>query len=102
MGVADRCNLGLIPSSEPSWSVACRALRSEGGRLHVHGVMNSKEETHEQWSEKVRQRIETMMRDIHHGDTNDYKCEIEHIEKVKPYGLHLDHLVVDLLLTKIT
>jgi tRNA wybutosine-synthesizing protein 3 len=92
----------LIPSSEASWPVACRALRSEGGRLHVHGVANTKEETHEQWSEKVRERIETIMRDIHHDENSNYKCEIEHIEKVKPYGPHLDHLVVDLLLTKIS
>jgi tRNA G37 N-methylase Trm5 len=42
-----------------------------------------------------------MMRDVHHGEMN-YKCEIEHIERVKPYGPHLDHLVVDLFLTKIT
>jgi tRNA G37 N-methylase Trm5 len=62
--------------------------------------MNTKEETLEQWSEKVRQRIETIMRDIHHEE-NDYQCEIEHIERVKPYGPHLDHLVVDLLLTKL-
>jgi tRNA G37 N-methylase Trm5 len=40
------------------------------------------------------------MRDIHHEE-NDYQCEIEHIERVKPYGPHLDHLVVDLLLTKL-
>ena len=40
------------------------------------------------------------MGDIHREE-NNYKCEIEHIERVKPYGPHLDHLVVDLLLTKI-
>ena len=45
--------------------------------------------------------IETMMREIHHEE-NNYKCVIEHIERVKPYGPHLDHLVVDLLLTKIS
>ncbi|CAF5035250.1 unnamed protein product [Rotaria sp. Silwood1] len=101
VGVADRCNLGLIPSSEASWPIACRALRSEGGRLHVHGVVNTKQETHDQWSENVRQHIETIMRNIHHEE-NNYKCEIEHIERVKPYGPHLDHLVVDLLLTKIS
>ncbi len=63
--------------------------------------MNAKEETHDQWSEKVRQRIETIMREVHHEE-NNYKCEIEHIERVKPYGPHLDHLVVDLLLTKLS
>lgn len=77
VGVADRCNLGLIPSSEPSWPIACRALRTEGGRLHVHGVANAKEETHEQFSEKVRQRIETIMNDVHHGFTFSM-CSITH------------------------
>lgn len=64
--------------------------------------MNTKEETHEQWSEKVRQRIEAMMKDVHREDEIDYKCEIEHTERVKPYGPHLDHLVVDLLITKVS
>ncbi|CAF2054491.1 unnamed protein product [Rotaria magnacalcarata] len=82
--------------------IACRGLRSGDGRLYVHGVVvNTKEEIHEAWSEEVRQRIETMMREIHHEE-NNYKCVIEHIERVKPYGLHLDHLVVDLLLTEIS
>lgn len=37
-GVADRVNLGLIPSSESGWSVACAALKPDtGGFLHVHG-----------------------------------------------------------------
>ena len=99
-GVADRCNLGLIPSSEASWPVACRALRPQGGRLHVHGVVNGKQETHEQWSERTRQRIETMMHEVHPHDGH-YQCQIEHIERVKPYGPHLDHLVVDLLLTRV-
>ena len=41
-GVADRVNLGLIPSSEPSWIVACAALKYDtGGTLHVHGNVTS-------------------------------------------------------------
>ena len=64
--------------------------------------MNCKEETHEQWSENVRQRIETIMKDVHREDNTDYRCEIEHIERVKPYGPHLDHLVVDLFITNIS
>lgn len=40
--VADHVNLGLIPSSEPGWPVACAALRSDsGGWLHVHGNVTS-------------------------------------------------------------
>lgn len=41
-GVADRINLGLIPSSEAGWPVACAVLRSDkGGWLHVHGNVTS-------------------------------------------------------------
>ncbi|ESN98694.1 hypothetical protein HELRODRAFT_67136, partial [Helobdella robusta] len=35
--VADRVNLGLIPSSRDGWNVACKALkRNKGGVLHIH------------------------------------------------------------------
>ena len=35
---ADRVNLGLIPSSEEGWPIACAALKSStGGWLHIHG-----------------------------------------------------------------
>uniref|UniRef100_A0A8C4TXT2 tRNA wybutosine-synthesizing protein 2 homolog n=1 Tax=Falco tinnunculus TaxID=100819 RepID=A0A8C4TXT2_FALTI len=35
--VADRVNLGLIPSSEEGWPVACRVLKKRtGGILHIH------------------------------------------------------------------
>ena len=43
MGVADRVNLGLVPSSEGGWPVACRALKnSTGGWMHVHGNVSSR------------------------------------------------------------
>ena len=96
--MADRCNLGLIPSSEDSWPVACRALRREGGRLHVHGLANELRETHEEWSEGVRGRIESLMNDIHPEEI--YQCQIEHVERVKAYGPRLDHLVLDLYLQR--
>ncbi|XP_061862639.1 tRNA wybutosine-synthesizing protein 2 homolog isoform X1 [Colius striatus] len=35
--VADRVNLGLLPSSEEGWPVACRLLKKgTGGVLHIH------------------------------------------------------------------
>ena len=40
-GIADRVNLGLIPSSEGGWPVACCVLKSAGGILHIHGNVNS-------------------------------------------------------------
>uniref|UniRef100_A0A8D0GLJ8 tRNA wybutosine-synthesizing protein 2 homolog n=1 Tax=Sphenodon punctatus TaxID=8508 RepID=A0A8D0GLJ8_SPHPU len=40
--VADRVNLGLIPSSEAGWPIACRVLRSDmGGVLHIHQNVES-------------------------------------------------------------
>ena len=41
--VADRVNLGFLPSSEAGWLVACAALNPDtGGWLHVHGNVCSK------------------------------------------------------------
>ena len=41
-GIADRINLGLIPSSEESWPSACKALNpSTGGWLHIHANVTS-------------------------------------------------------------
>ena len=41
--MADRVNLGLLPSSEAGWPVACATLRPDtGGWLHVHGNVCSK------------------------------------------------------------
>ncbi|XP_026878372.2 tRNA wybutosine-synthesizing protein 2 homolog [Electrophorus electricus] len=35
--LADRVNLGLLPSSEEGWPVACRLLRRDvGGIMHIH------------------------------------------------------------------
>lgn len=40
--IADRVNLGLIPSSEEGWPVACRVLKkSTGGVLHIHHNVES-------------------------------------------------------------
>ncbi|MGE9575425.1 hypothetical protein ACQP3C_30790, partial [Escherichia coli] len=39
---ADRVNLGLLPSSEAGWPVACRVLRKDaGGILHIHQHVES-------------------------------------------------------------
>ena len=40
-GIADRVNLGLIPSSEGGWGTACAALSPDrGGWLHIHGNLS--------------------------------------------------------------
>ena len=44
--IADRVNLGLIPSSEPGWEAACRAIKKcSGGILHIHGNVETKKST---------------------------------------------------------
>ncbi|KAK7793044.1 hypothetical protein R5R35_004473 [Gryllus longicercus] len=41
-GIADRVNLGLLPSSESGWQAACEALNPiSGGVLHIHGNVTS-------------------------------------------------------------
>ena len=56
MGVADRVNLGLVPSSEGGWPVACRALKnSTGGWIHVHGNVSSKHKSSKEGSLSVEQ-----------------------------------------------
>lgn len=43
-GIANRVNLGLIPSSEDSWPSACKALDpTKGGWLHIHANVTSSE-----------------------------------------------------------
>ncbi|XP_052017328.1 tRNA wybutosine-synthesizing protein 2 homolog [Apodemus sylvaticus] len=40
--IADRVNLGLIPSSEEGWPIACQVLRKDvGGILHIHQNVES-------------------------------------------------------------
>nr|XP_054757817.1 uncharacterized protein LOC129263926 [Lytechinus pictus] len=49
VGVANRVNLGLIPSSEQGWPVACAALNPiTGGILHIHGNVDSY--PHQKWN----------------------------------------------------
>jgi tRNA G37 N-methylase Trm5 len=103
-GVADRVNLGLIPSSEDSWKAACRCLKAEsGGWLHIHGNVN----LHSKGAEKADSRtakegwlfsvvdsikrifsdFSTMSKWTVHGQTP---------RKVKSYGPHIWHMVADI------
>lgn len=112
VGVADRVNLGLIPSSEGSWETACRCLKSSGGTLVVHGNVNSlsieprvlslatsfKEkypvrEVWCMWSEMVRISFQEILKKVH---TMNWVVETKHFERVKSYAPHINHLVVEL------
>ncbi|XP_044495394.1 tRNA wybutosine-synthesizing protein 2/3/4 isoform X2 [Mangifera indica] len=88
-GVADRVCLGLIPTSENSWATAVRALRTEGGTLHVHGNVKDSEES--SWSEYVSKSIH----EIAATEGHCWEVTVEHVERVKWYAPHIRHLVAD-------
>ncbi|KAF1887173.1 hypothetical protein Lal_00040770 [Lupinus albus] len=87
--VADRVCLGLIPSSESSWVTAVRALRIEGGILHVHG--NTKDSEECKWIDHVSKSIY----DIARSEGYCWEVSIEHVERVKWYAPHIRHVVAD-------
>ncbi|PKA48659.1 tRNA wybutosine-synthesizing protein 2/3/4 [Apostasia shenzhenica] len=89
-GVADRVCLGLLPSSECSWSTAVKALRVEGGVLHIHGNVKDSEE--KSWLEYVNKSVATFA----HNDGLSWDVSAQHVERVKSYGPHIRHLVADI------
>ena len=101
--MADRVNLGLIPSSEPSWRTACCALKKEtGGVLHIHANVDiqtkEKESNYKkewvEWAEYCRSEI---LKNLSERTGGSCWCvSIEHIEYVKSYGPRVDHIVLDL------
>ncbi|XP_022926928.1 tRNA wybutosine-synthesizing protein 2/3/4 [Cucurbita moschata] len=88
-GVADRVCLGLLPTSEGSWVTAVRALRIEGGTLHVHGNVKDSEE--ELWTQHLLHSIT----EIAKSEGHCWDVSVEHTERVKWYAPHIRHLVVD-------
>lgn len=120
IGIAQRVNLGLIPSSEDSWEAACKALDPKtGGILHIHGNVNSQNKINYEmlteggstgseyltksgkslkvqwiiWAMEVSQKIAEI---LHRVSGKHWMVNIQHIEHVKCYAPHIDHMVVDL------
>ncbi|KAM4665016.1 tRNA wybutosine-synthesizing protein 2 homolog isoform 2-T2 [Discoglossus pictus] len=112
--VADRVNLGLIPTSEPGYSVACRVLKKDkGGVLHIHHNVNcfrgrqgrlDREEAVEgsekwrrmvwmEWAEKAAGQVRAILVQIHGFP---WQTRILWVERVKSYAPHVDHVVLDL------
>ncbi|XP_037658754.1 tRNA wybutosine-synthesizing protein 2 homolog [Choloepus didactylus] len=139
--IADRVNLGLIPSSEEGWLIACQVLRQDtGGILHIHQNVESfpgknlqppgsnemeKEywpyaeqiiTNHQcknganrdsgrkvlaaptkpewrRWAESAETCIATLLQQVHR---KPWKTQILHIQPVKSYAPHVDHIVLDL------
>lgn len=129
-GIANRVNLGLIPTSSASWRVACDALnRTTGGYLHIHENVESwiiessesddvdivKEKNcacedtcivtqtfkgclsgtkRLSWCRFTSACLATLrnMFDL----SSQWNIELCHIEQVKSYAPHVDHLVFDI------
>ncbi|XP_075691726.1 tRNA wybutosine-synthesizing protein 2 homolog isoform X2 [Rhinoderma darwinii] len=112
--VADRVNLGLIPTSEAGYLVACRVLKKNtGGMLHIHHNVDCFINKHEvsnknilaedsvnsprmmwrKWAESTEIKIQTFLQEVHN---TPWQTSIVRIEKVKSYAPHVDHVVLDL------
>ena len=107
--VADRVNLGLIPSSELSWETACQALKSDsGGVLHIHANIDSKHPKFDvidgqkspfkypDWEIWTEYASSTILRFLQKLKGRAWTVKFLHIEHVKSYAPHVDHVVLDL------
>lgn len=105
--MADRVNLGLIPSSEPSWPMACAALKQRsGGILHIHHVLDvldpalgkpsQDSKPLSSWSGSVTRRIKEMFGEVYgYGIREEWFVEVTKVTRVKSYGSWLEHIVAD-------
>jgi tRNA wybutosine-synthesizing protein 3 len=84
-GIADRVILGLLPSSEKTWSLASDCLKPKGGVIHVH--MNIHNHELKTWPEQTKEYF---------ADYSQRNTEIMHLEIVKSYSPGILHVVLDL------
>ncbi|XP_068596623.1 tRNA wybutosine-synthesizing protein 2 homolog [Brachionichthys hirsutus] len=115
--IADRVNLGLLPTSEDGWPVACRLLkRATGGVLHIHqnvaspppgpaagpGIDDSTGrasgrtadgEAWRVWADETARGVASLLKD---ATGAAWVANIQHIERVKSYAPHVHHIVLDL------
>ena len=89
-GQADRCHLGLLPSSEAAWEACLLALKPTGGTLHIH--MNVEEERIEAWGKATVARFRSLVE--HHGLS--FSVKSVHLERVKWFAPRVRHVVLDL------
>lgn len=89
-GLADRCHMGLLPSSEAVWENGLLTLKPSGGVLHIH--MNVEEEHIEAWCKSTVQHFQML------AEQHDLEVEItqEHLERVKWFAPRVRHVVLDL------
>lgn len=88
--VADRVNLGLLPTSIKAWPLAVQVLKPEGGWFHVHD--NVAIEDRDAWE----QRLLTALRELALQFGKQWVITCEHVERVKSYAPKVFHLVADI------
>ena len=94
-GIADRCHMGLLPSSEAVWEHGLLTLKPTGGMLHIH--MNVEEEHIESWCESTVEHVQSLAEK--HGLA--FSVKAEHLEKVKWFAPRVRHVVLDLMVTPV-
>lgn len=121
--VADRVNLGLIPSSQEGWPVACQVLRKDvGGILHIHQNVESfmrknlqktvpdergngstgdvqgemlSSATRPEW-QSWAESAEAQIASLLQVHGQQWRTRILRVHPVKSYAPHVDHVVLDL------
>jgi tRNA G37 N-methylase Trm5 len=88
-GQADRCHLGLLPSSEGVWNHALGCLKPKGGWIHIH--MNVHKNELEEWQIGTLETLKEYAKS--HG--RHWNITIEHLELVKWFSPHIRHVVLD-------
>jgi tRNA wybutosine-synthesizing protein 3 len=88
-GIADRCHLGLLPSSKAVWSHALACLKPSGGMIHIH--MNVEKTKLKSWQSETILQLEGYAKAL----GRSWLIEIEHLERVKSYSPGVIHIVLD-------
>lgn len=94
IGEVNRVMLGLLPSSRDGWDLAIQALNPKGGVLHLHGNCVFKEE--EKWAKEVLEDLKKISDKLN----RNFRFKLEHIEKVKSYAPKINHVVLDITVSK--
>lgn len=87
-GMAHRVLMGLLPDALPFLQTALEVLRPEGGRLHVHRVVEAR--SRDAAFQEIRAALEAEGASAH----------LEGTHVVKSYGPGHDHVVFDVAVTR--
>jgi tRNA wybutosine-synthesizing protein 2 len=119
-GIADRVNLGLLPTAEISYKTACLALKPKtGGILHIHGNVRTEKNMElvehfsnifdrsdfrcenlswRSWCNVTANTLSNIFQEICSNSevVKVWAFELIHLERVKSFSPHVDHLVLDI------